>query len=174
MSRDAMDSQNPTPNAAFDADRPLLMLNLSVLREYQGRPAESIELLRAALEQRPRAIELKNNLAWFLAAYGNAASDAEKLIDEAIAAAGPLPALLDTRGVVLLAESRFEEAAKVLEECTQGDDVPVARLLHLAEAYRQLGRVEDAKRLVARVEARGINHLPPRDRRAYLKLRIPT
>lgn len=156
------------------SDRPLLMLNLSVLREHQGRPEESTSLMRAALALRPRAVELKNNLAWFLAAYGNEATDAEKLIDEAIETAGPLPALLDTRGVVLLAENRFEEAAKVLEQCTAGDDVPVARLLHLAEAYRQLGRVDEAKRLVTRAEARGTNQLPPRDRRAYLKLRIPT
>ncbi len=152
-------------------DLPLLLMNLAVLREYQSRPEEAVALSRQALQMRPQAVELKNNLAWFLSAYQDQHAAALELIDEAIQAAGPLPALHDTRGFVLLAAGRTEEAITELETCVRGDAVPAARLLHLAEAYRKAGRIEEARRLVDRAESRGLSKLPPRDRRTYLALK---
>ena len=152
-------------------DLPLLLMNLAVLREYQGRPEEAVTLSRQALQLRPQAVELKNNLAWFLSAYQDQHTVALELIDRAIQAAGPLPALRDTRGFVLLAAGRTTDAIAELEACVQGDAVPAARLLHLAEAYRKAGRIEDARRLVNQAESRGLSKLPPRDRRTYLALK---
>lgn len=152
-------------------DLPLLLLNLAVLREYQGRPEDAVSLTRQGLQLRPQASELKNNLAWFLTAYLDDHAAAQELIDQALKEVGPLPSLLDTQGVVLLAASRTADAIRVLESCTQGDAVPAARLLHLAEAYRQAERKEDARRVLERAEKQGVSGLTPRDRRAYLRLK---
>jgi Tfp pilus assembly protein PilF len=152
-------------------DLPLLLLNLAVLREYQGRPEEAVALTRQALQQQPQAVELKNNLAWFLTAYLNDQATAQTLVEQAIQTAGPLPPLLDTQGVVLLAAGKLPEAIRALEASTQGDLVPAARFLHLAEAYQQAGRNEDVQRLLTRAEQQGVSGLAPRDRRAYLRLK---
>lgn len=149
---------------------PLLLSNLSVLRESEGRPDDAIALTRKALEIQPQAIELKNNLAWFLAAYRNQHAEAEKLINEAIKDVGPEPMLLDTRGVILLVAGRSAEAIEPLETAVKQAGTPV-RLLHLAEAYRRAGRAEDSNRLLAQAESQGLNELGPWDRQVYLKLK---
>jgi len=152
-------------------DLPLLLLNLAVLREYQGRPEQAVALTRKGLQLQPQAVELQNNLAWFLAAYLNDHVAAQDLIDRAIQAAGPLPALLDTQGVALLAAGRTADAVRVLESSTQGELVSAARWLHLAEAYHQAGNKDDAMRRLELAEKCGVNALTPRDRRAYLRLK---
>jgi len=152
-------------------DLPLLLLNLSVLREYQGRPEEAIALTRQALQLRPEAVEFQNNLAWFLVAYQNDHATALELVEAGIKTVGPLPTLLDTQGVALLAAGRTADAIVALESSALGDTVSAARMLHLAEAYHQAGRKEEARQQLERAEARGVSELTPRDRRAYLRLK---
>jgi tetratricopeptide (TPR) repeat protein len=149
---------------------PLLLSNLSVLREYQGRPDDAIALTRKALEVQPKAVELRNNLAWFLAAYKNGHAEAEKLINEAIKDVGPEPMLLDTRGVILIIAGRPAEAIEPLETAVKESVTPV-RLLHLAEAYRSAGRAEDSRRVFAQAESQGLKDLGPWDQQVYLKLK---
>ncbi len=151
---------------------PLLLLNLAVLRERQGRPEESIALTRRGLELRPQAVELKNNLAWFLAVYGNEPEEARRWIERALEAAGPLPPLLDTHGVVLLKAGEFEEAVRVLEESVKADGRTSPQWLHLAEAYHSVGRPNDARRALEEAEERGVERLSPRDQQAYSRLKL--
>ena len=147
------------------------MLDLAVLREHQAQPDEAIALIREALKTQPDAVELKNNLAWFLAGYRDQPAAALKLIDQAIESAGPLPALLDTKGVVLLASGRAQDAVAVLEKSVQARDATAPRFLHLAEAYQAIGKGAEARQLLGKVEAAGTNTLSPRDRQALLKLK---
>ncbi len=149
---------------------PLLLSNLSVLRESQGLPDDAIALTRKALELQPKAVELKNNLAWFLAAYKNGHVEAEKLINEAIKDVGPEPMLLDTRGVILMIAGRPAEAIEPLETAVKESATPV-RLLHLAEAYRIAGRAEDSRRALAQAESQGLKELGPWDHQIFLKLK---
>jgi tetratricopeptide (TPR) repeat protein len=158
-----------TPNLA---DKPLFLMELAVLREYQGQADQAVGLTEQALELQPQAVELKNNLAWFLAAYHGDHATAEQWIEQAIQAVGPLPALLDTKGIVLLTAGRTEEAVTVFEASLQASNPPAVRLLHLAEAYHQAGRLDDARRLLAQAESSGLTRLSPRDRSAFLKLKV--
>ena len=151
---------------------PLLLLNLAVLRERQGRPEEAIALTRRGLELRPQAVELKNNLAWFLAVYGNEPAEARTWIERALEAAGPLPPLLDTQGVVLLKAGEAEEAVRVLEESVKADGSASPQWLHLAEAYHSVGRPNDARRALEEAEERGLERLSPRDQQAYSRLKL--
>ncbi len=154
----------------------LLLLDLAVLREYQGQPDEAIALTQRALKSQPEAVELQNNLAWFLAGYKNAGPAALDLIERAIAAVGPYPSLLDTKGVSLLAAGRSQDAIRTLEESVQSNGVPATRWLHLAEAYRDAEQPVEARKMLDKAEAAGLRNLAPRDRRAVLKLKatLPT
>ena len=58
---------------------------------------------------------IANNLAYLLA-QPDTASEAEKLIDAALVELGPNADVLDTRGVVLLAAGKTEEAIATLQD----------------------------------------------------------
>ena len=92
-------------------------------------------LARKDLEPTQRAIVL-NNLAFHLAEPKRAA-EAKQFVDAAIAAIGPHPDLLDTRGLVLLALGQDREAVAELEQAVlQPSDV---KFLHLAYALLRTG-----------------------------------
>jgi len=147
------------------------LLNLAVLREHQDRFDDAISLSRWARELCPAAAALKNNLAWFLSAYGNAHDEALELIDQAIDNTGPIPTLLDTKAVILLGAGRPHDSIRLLERVVQVKDAPATRYLHLAEAYWMAGRHSDARSTLEKAETKGLHALPPRDRDARLQLK---
>jgi tetratricopeptide (TPR) repeat protein len=153
-------------------DLPRFLMELALLREYRGEPEQAIALTQRALRLQPRAVELKNNLAWFLTAYRGDHTSALQWIEQAIQAVGPLPTLLDTKGVALLEAGRTSEAVAVLESSVDVSNPPAVRLLHLAEAYLRAGRTDDAKRLLNRAEAQRLTGLSPRDRETLLRLKV--
>lgn len=88
-----------------------------------------------------RAI-VANNLAFHLARPDSVA-EAKKLIEEAIGQLGPLPDLLDTRGMIRLAAGENTEAVADFEEAVlQPTDV---KFLHLAWAQLKAGDAAAAK-----------------------------
>ena len=138
----------------------------------QNKTDEAIELTRRALDRQPESVALQNNLAWFLAVYAGDPAAARPLIDQAIETAGELPPLLDTKGVVLLAQDQADAAIEVLEKSVEGAAVPSARYLHLAEAYQRAGRESDALRMLRQAEDGSLLELSPRDRKALVSLKV--
>ena len=110
------------------------------LRTLQGRPSEAEGIYRDLLASRtltkPQAAIVSNNLAFHLAKPGTA-TEAGELIDAAIAELGPLPDLLDTRGLVRLAKGETEAAVADLREAVLAPSA--AKYLHLAAAELAAG-----------------------------------
>src|SRR5262249_26785805 len=79
-----------------------LLVHLATLRDLQGRYNEAADAYRRILAREPGNVVALNNLAWLLAHREDGREEALKLAERAVDAAGPLPALLDTRGVVHL------------------------------------------------------------------------
>ena len=145
----------------------VLRLLEAELRSLEGRPDEAEKVYRdllasAELDATQKAI-VSNNLAFHLAKPATA-SEAQELVDRAIDELGPLPDLLDTRGLVLLAAGRKDEAVADLQEAVlQASDV---KFLHLAWAQLQAGDEAAARQSLEAGRRKGLtaSRLSPSDR----------
>ena len=112
---------------------------------------------------------ISNNLAFHLARPGST-DEARKLIDAAIDELGPLPDLLDTRGMIRMAAGESQEAvADFSEAVLQPTDV---KFLHLAWAQMEAGDKVAAKASLETGRRRGLSksRLSPADRDRLAKL----
>ena len=124
-----------------------LDLLLAYFRDLEGRYVERCEIYRRIAERSDvpalqRALAC-NNLAYYLAIRGDDVRGALELADRAIELSGPFPEYLDTRGVVLLAAGRFDEAVAELRRAV-GNKPTGLRLYHLARACHAAGDAESA------------------------------
>jgi tetratricopeptide (TPR) repeat protein len=119
--------------------RPLVLeVRLAQLLEQSGRYAEAVALYRRVLAADPRNVVAGNNLAFLLAVRGDKGGEAPRLIQEAIAEAGPQAELLDTRAVVYLAGGAAAQALGDLQEAVAQAPSP-AKYFHLARAHQLAG-----------------------------------
>ena len=145
----------------------ILLLEAEV-RSLQHRPDEAEKiyrdiLARADLDPMQKAV-VSNNLAFHLA-RPETVTEAKSLIAVAIDELGPLPDLLDTRGMIHLAAGETKEAVADLEEAVLKPTE--VKFLHLAWAQLQNGDEAAAKAsLVAgRRQGLAISRLSPDDRK---------
>lgn len=136
------------------------------LQTLQGRPSEAEGIYRDLLAGRtlsaPQAAIVSNNLAFHLA-KADSATEAGTLIDSAIAELGPLPDLLDTRGLVRLAKGEHEAAVADLKEAILAPSA--VKYLHLATAELAAGDEAAARKSLeaGRGEKLGSQRLTPED-----------
>jgi len=123
----------------------------------EGNEADAEQAYRELLERKDldasqRAI-VANNLAFHLAEPTTVA-EARTLIDAAIEELGPLPDLLDTRGLVRLAGGDAAGAvADLREACLQPS---AAKYLHLAAAELAAGEERSAREALAKARTAGL------------------
>jgi tetratricopeptide (TPR) repeat protein len=113
-----------------------LLLALGDLRQLQGRFQDAEALHRQVIALDPVNVIALNNLAWLMALRGGNGVEAQELIQRAIANAGTVAALLDTRGVVNLALGKYDDAIQDLEDAVR-QQATGSRYLHLARAQMQ-------------------------------------
>ncbi len=115
-------------------DSAQLLVCQADLRDLQGRYPEAVELYRQALKKDSDHVMALNNLAYLLILKDRNSTAATELLDHAVAVAGPLPELLDTRALIHLARGHAEAARKDLEEGLA--EAPRGALFfHLAQAH---------------------------------------
>jgi cellulose synthase operon protein C len=120
---------------------PLLMV-IGKLR-LRLRPQDAAEVFREVLKKDENNADALNDMAVVLILQNQNIEEAMSLIDRAIAIAGPLPYMLDTRAAVRLANRQGEEALADLEEAIVDDPRPVV-YFHQALAFWRLGRTKAA------------------------------
>ena len=136
------------------------------LQTLQGRTSEAVAIYRKLLAEptltASAAAIVSNNLAFHLAKPATA-DEAGTLIDKAIAELGPLPDLLDTRGLVRLAKGEPEAAVTDLREAILAPSA--AKYLHLAAAELAAGDETAARKSLeaARREKLADQRLTPDD-----------
>jgi cellulose synthase operon protein C len=139
-----------------DPDSPTLALVRADFIGTTGSEEQITSTYRALLERKdlsPRQTAVAaNNLAFHLAKPATAA-EAEKLVAVAVAELGPHPDVLDTRGVVLLAAGKGQEAIADLKEAIV---VPTAtKYIHLAAALVSEDQLDAARQALAEAKKRG-------------------
>ena len=127
--------------------------------------SEAEELYREILRVDSRYVPALNSLAWNLAMRGRLLDEAMTFAERAIAQAGPVPQLLDTRGCVKLAQSRLRAATDDLTAAAEGENSPTT-LLHLAFVQGETGNPDQARQTLAYAVETGLRpeRLHPLDR----------
>ena len=139
----------------------------------EGRPGNAEKIYRTLMasdemDGMQKAI-VSNNLAFHLA-KADTAAEAKTLIEAAISELGPLPDLLDTRGMIRLAAGENREAIADFEEAIlQPSDV---KFLHLAWAQLQAGDQSAARASLEAGRRRGLemSRLSAEDKERLSKL----
>ncbi|HYW78063.1 MAG TPA: tetratricopeptide repeat protein, partial [Thermoguttaceae bacterium] len=133
-----------------------LKLAAGDIRSTQGRYKESETIYRSILRADPSNAVAKNNLAVLLAQQKIKLDEAEKLINEAIATAGPIGSMLDSRATVNLALGHTQKALDDLKLAINQEETPV-RLFHQAQALQQAGQQAEAARAWKKAEEAGLD-----------------
>lgn len=159
---------------------PELMILLGYLRHAQARYEEEVALYRQARALNPPSAVYLNNMAWTLALELGQPAEALELIDALITIldadrryAGARVQCLDTRGMVLMALGRHEEAIRDLNAALDGNPGNPVYLFHLARVHAAAGQEDEARAQFAKaVEAKlDPETLEPSERAAFEELR---
>jgi tetratricopeptide (TPR) repeat protein len=152
----------PAARAAIEAaiekyDENIQLLHAEAVRLAScGQYDEAIALFRKILSIAPNNFLALNNFATVLAENPDQRGEALEHIQRAIEIAGRKPSLLDTQGTILLKIGNTERAIACLEEATAGGTVDARYHLHLAAAYQQAKRYEDAQSMLMEARAFGL------------------
>ena len=113
----------------------ILRVGLANLRERQKQFEAAKTLYSQDIAQGGGDVVSLNNLAWLtILKDAKESGSALSLINRAMDRKGPLPELLDTRGVIYLKAGDFQHAIADLTTAAAGAPSP-AKYFHLAQAY---------------------------------------
>ncbi len=137
-------SRNPGSVAALQI--------LAQVLQMMDRIPETVEAYKKVLEVDRQNVTSMNNLAWILSERLDKAQEALTLANQGLEVSPNYLDLLDTRGVIYCRLARFDKAVEDLTRCVdgypKGNPAGVGSRLHLAKAYRQLNRKQDASRVL--------------------------
>ena len=106
--------------------RPVALLIVVGELQMRLRPEDAVGIYREVLKKDDNNIFALNNLALLLALQKQNVDESLKLVDRALAIAGPVPAVLDTRAAVRMAGGQGEEALADLDEAIRDDPQPAS------------------------------------------------
>ena len=130
-------SENRTPGESY-------YLWLCSLVEDQKKTGETVPLLREALALYPASHELKNFLAYLWAEQGSHLEEANRLVNEALAAEPKNAAYLDTKGWILFKSGRAYDALQFLLKAADTDKDEPEILDHAGDVLNAIGRESEA------------------------------
>jgi len=123
----------------------------------QGRYDEAETLFRQILVRDPENVETLNNLAWELALREpGKPREALELVDRAIEKRGLVSTFVDTRAVALIRMGQPDRAASELRTAQVAEPRNVSLALHLAWAYHEAGKAQEALRAFQLAEELGL------------------
>ena len=134
---------------------PLLVFRLASIRERQGRFQDAEAVYVQGVQQGQNNATVLNNLAWLMALRKGDENKALDLINRAIKLAGPIPELLDTRGVI---NTKLGKSKSAIEDLTKATtlDPKGPKYFHLTQAYLQAGNKQAAAESWAKARSRGL------------------
>jgi tetratricopeptide (TPR) repeat protein len=151
-----------------DPEYPIYLADYWIARKQWD---QAIAALRTGVKLDPKNVFALNNLANLLGERPEGTDEALQVIDQAIAAGGKQPNLLDSKGSILIQAGRFADACKVLEEAaTLGFDPRI--ILHWYMALRGAGQIPQADSLKPKIDLRALRGmlLSPADQAALEEL----
>ncbi len=138
-----------------DPDAVPLHILLAEARTTQQRYDEAAQHYRNVLKAAPDHAVALNNLAVLLALQGIQLDEAEHLINRAIAQAGPIASMLDSRATVYTALGQYDKALSDIERAIAENPSPVW-LFHRALIHDRAGRKQAAAKSLAEAHRNGL------------------
>ncbi len=126
-------------------DNAALLEGVATLQMLNEDYAGAIKMFQEALMREPTRLRALNNLAMALSETPGREREGLKPINRAIALAGELPELLDTKGVVLMKSDRFVDAENVFEQAIRSSDEPRYQF-HLVMALIAQEKTDQARK----------------------------
>lgn len=115
-------------------------VTMADFRDAQGEYDEAVKLYEELLKQKNLydrgRITALNNLAFIYAVRDNNGKRAQPLIEEAISIVGPMPELLDTKAMVLLAMGDTQQSISLLDAALQTSPEDSMLFFHKAKAQK--------------------------------------
>jgi Tfp pilus assembly protein PilF len=133
-----------------------LLICLAFFRDLQGRYDEAETLYREVLKRDGHNLSALNNLSGLIALKKHKGAEALEYITRAVAIAGPVPDLRDTRAVIYLTMGQSEPAVEDLEEALLESPKAVSHF-HLAQAYLLAKKPKEARESLERAVALGLD-----------------
>jgi cellulose synthase operon protein C len=148
--------------------RPTSILQALGELRSQYRPQVAADIERELVNRNPNDLAAVNQLALIVGLQKKDVWEALKLVNQAIALAGPVPSFLDTRAVVLIANDKPQEALGDLEDVVRDDPQPIYAF-HRAWALSQLGQQGAATDVLIEARRLGLKQddIPPLERPYY-------
>jgi tetratricopeptide (TPR) repeat protein len=135
---------------AADAE---VAFRLGVALERSGRDPEAIAAYRQAIEIDEKAVGPRNNLALALSRTG-ATREALEMAQSAYARAETDPVVMDTLAVLYIESGLSRRGVALLEKARRSDSESGEIAYHLALAYRDEARRDEARALLMELDAR--------------------
>jgi len=159
-----------------DVNRDVVRITLADLRDAQGRYDDAVKIYEQLLKdkklnERGRVTAL-NNLAFIYAVRDGNGKRAKPLIEEAMRILGPLPELLDTKAMVLLAMGDTEQSVSLLDSALQTSPDDSMLYFHKAKALKIANDMDGFFESMERAVAKGLNEskLPVLEHDSYRDL----
>ncbi|NOY40651.1 MAG: tetratricopeptide repeat protein [Planctomycetes bacterium] len=155
-----------------DPESALRLLTQAEILEIQQKYEESANAYDKLLKRDDVPVleraAASNNLAFMLALMGQRLGEAETLVNQAIEFYGPLASLLDTRGVVRIANKQYDLALEDLRLAVTVEHPPLTQY-HLAKALLLTGDKEAAQKRWKEARKRGLKEedVPTLERAGY-------
>ncbi len=150
-----------------------VQLTLADFRDAQGRYDEAVKIYEKMLKKdnlydRGRVTAL-NNLAFIYAVRDGNGKKAQPMIEEAISIVGPLPELLDTKAMVLLALGDTEQSISILDSALLASPEDSMLYFHKAKAQKSADDMDGFYESMEKAVAAGLNEsaLPPLEHSSY-------
>jgi tetratricopeptide (TPR) repeat protein len=139
-------------------DNPRLM---KVMAEYwlvTGERGKSVDAYRGLVHLGTKDPIALNNLANLLSESPDGLGEALQTIDQAIAIAGELPDLLDSKGAILMRMGKLEEAAGMFERAAKIGTNPLFKF-HWYVALMRAGRTDSALRIKEAIDKSALRRI---------------
>jgi tetratricopeptide (TPR) repeat protein len=132
---------------------------------------QAIQSYRHTIAIEPNHLMALNNLACLIAESTGKTEESIVFIDQALQIAGNNPDLLDSKGVILMQDGKYAEAAELFEAATAKGADP-RFVFHWYIALLKAGRLADAARLRTKIDVEALRskHLSPDDLKELEKL----
>ena len=142
-----------------EENNPNLLLAVGNVRYLQKNLGEAERLFRRVIELRPRDAVAHNNLATLLSELDGRIEEARKYVERAIELSGEQPALLDTKGMILVNDDQLKDAVNVLKRAASNENSDPRFVLHLVIALDRDGKEKEAQDAWSRINVDYLNRM---------------